>query len=165
MAANWAKVRIDLPEELGPEDREIVAEEVLSFIRKRTAKQLDKENNRFPRYTKEYTESLDFKNAGKSKGNVNLKLSGDMLAAMDLLSHRKGSILVGFENGTPENARADGNIRGTYGQSESTGKVRDFLGITPEDVNKILKRQSVRQRLELDVTGPPLQIEVSSGDS
>lgn len=141
MPAKWQKVNITIPDHLGPDEREAVAAEVLDFIRERTQKKnKDKNNKDLPAYSKEYVKSLDFKIAGKSKGNVNLTLSGDMLGAMGLLSHKRGKITIGFENGTPENARADGNIRGTYGQSKPVAPPRDFLGIAPEDLQKILKQ-------------------------
>jgi len=83
--------------------------------------------------------SLDFKAAGKSR-SVDLTLSGDMLAAIELLGHKKGQITVGYENGTDENARAEGNQLGTYGQkSPNPKKARAFLGIAKEDLEKILR--------------------------
>ncbi len=82
--------------------------------------------------------SLDFKNSGKSK-HVDLQLSGDMLAALSLLSHKSGEITIGFENGTLENDKAEGNILGTYGQkSPIPGKKRDFLGIEPSKLRDFI---------------------------
>lgn len=141
MAAKWQKTRIDIPENLSAKDREKFADEALQYIRERTARGEGVGGRKFPGYTKEYIESLDFKNAGKSGSKVNLKLSGDMIAAHDLLSHRKGSVLLGYENGTEENARAEGNRLGTYGQKKpDPKKARDFMGLTPEEVEIVLKR-------------------------
>ncbi len=123
--------------------------EVLKHIRERTSDGKNKNNGRFPGYKQEYIKSLDFKNAGKSAGKVNLRLSGDMMAAMDLLSHKPGNLNIGFENGTEENARADGNIRGTYGNpSPIPGRQRDFLGITKKDLAVILKKFPLKDREE-----------------
>jgi hypothetical protein len=141
--AKWQRVKIDLPDVYGPEERRAIALDVLDFIRKRTQDGRDKKNRSFPGYSKSYEDSLDFKIAGKSKGQVDLTLSGDMLGALDLLSHKNGQIMVGYENGTEENAKADGNIRGTYG-GKSTGKRRDFLGITSSDLGQILERYPVK---------------------
>lgn len=156
MGAKWQKVKIEIPEHLTPDERQAVALEILDFIRERTQKKnLDKDNKPFPPYSKEYVKSLDFKIAGKSRGKVDLTLSGDMLGAMDLLSHKKGSIMIGFENGTPENAKADGNIRGTYGNPTPVKAPRDFLGIAQKDLNSILKnypdikdKQARRERVD-----------------
>ena len=107
-------------------------------IVERTDKGRDKDGIRFVKYEKAYEDSLDFKLAGK--GPVNLQLSGDMLAALKPLKMTKNWIEVGFDRGSEENAKADGNIRGTYGQkSPIPGKARDFLGITEEELIKILK--------------------------
>jgi hypothetical protein len=142
MAAKHQKIAIQLPKALTASQREAVAGDVIEHIRKRSRKGLDKNNRPFAKYSKEYTESLDFKVAGKSK-KVDLTLSGDMLGAIDLIEHGKGKIVIGFEDGTGENARADGNIRGTYGQKSQTAPKRDFLGIGKSDLNKILAKYPV----------------------
>jgi len=140
MGAKWQRIAISIPEGYKPAERVAIAEEILDFIRDRVQnKNLDKNNRKLPGYSKSYMNSLDFKIAGKSKGDVNLTLSGDMLGAMTLLSHANGKLLLGFEKGSPENARADGNIRGTYGNSKPVAAPRDFLGLTQKDLTRILK--------------------------
>lgn len=105
----------------------------------RTNKGVDKDGAKFPGYSKEYMKSLDFKIAGKSK-SVDLQLSGDMLAAIKALKTTRNWVEIGFEKGSEENARADGNIRGTYGKSSPIpGKARDFLGISEKELVKIIK--------------------------
>jgi hypothetical protein len=137
MPPKWRRVGIEVPEWLGPDDRAQLADDIIEFIRRRTDSGLDKDNRKFPPYSKSYMQSLDFKVAGKGK-NVDLQLSGDMMASLSLLSHTKGRLLIGFENGTPENDRADGNITGSYGGSPNRRKARDFLGIADEDLARIL---------------------------
>ena len=151
----WMRERIELPPELNARDREIVLDEVTDFIRKRSARGRDKNNRAFPEYSKEYKNSLDFRNTGKTPGNVNLKLSGDMLAALDTISHRQGSGLIGYENGTEENDRAEGNITGSYGGKANPAKARDFLGITDKDLEKVVNKKSVVDRLSVDVSELP----------
>jgi hypothetical protein len=138
MPAKWQRFTIDIPKGYSPAEREVIAEEIIDFIRERSAKGLNKNNREFPGYSEEYEKSLNFKIAGKSKDKVDLTLSGDMLGALSLLSDSNGKIMIGFENGTEENAIADGNIRGTYGKSKPSSKKRDFLGITKADLAKIL---------------------------
>lgn len=144
MPAGWTRTRIELPPELSPQQREQVGKDIIDFIIDRTKKGRNKLNRAFPGYSKSYIKSLDFKIAGKSPGRVNLTLSGDMLAALKVLSHKKGSVLIGFDNGTEENARAEGNILGTYGGSP-TGKKRDFLGITKKDLDVILSVYNAKE--------------------
>lgn len=138
MPAKWQRFTVELPKGYTPAEREVIAEEIIDYIRERTQKGLNKTNRDMPGYSPEYVKSLDFKIAGKSKDDVNLTLSGDMLGALTLLSDANGKLLIGFENGTAENAKADGNIRGTYGKPKPVGPRRDFLGITKADLMKIL---------------------------
>jgi hypothetical protein len=128
---------VKIPEDLRPPLRVLLAEEIINYIRERTQSGKDKSGTKFTMYTKEYTKSLDFKVAGKSKGDINLTLSGDMLASIELLSHKPGNIKIGFEKNSDENARAEGNILGTYGQPTSTGKKRDFLGFAGKEKKKL----------------------------
>lgn len=109
-------------------------------IVERTDKGKDKDGRAFPKYSPSYKDSLDFRNAGKSAGNVNLQLSGDMLAALRVLNSTRNWIEIGFDRGTDENAKADGNIRGTYGKpTPDPKKARDFLGVNEKELMKILK--------------------------
>lgn len=141
MAAKWQRIKVDIDSKYTPSQREALGDRILEFIRVRTEKGKDKNNRRFPGYSESYTESLDFKISGKSKGDVNLTLSGDMLIEMDLLKHKKGALLIGFDKNSEENGRADGNIRGTYGQSSPIpGKKRDFLGITKKDLIAVQRK-------------------------
>lgn len=140
MSAKWQRVKVTIPPEYGPTERQAIATEVVDFIVKRSKDGLDKDNKPFKGYSESYKKSLDFKIAGKSSGDVNLTLSGDMLGALDILNHKKGELIIGYENGSEENGKADGNIRGTYGNSKSVGPKRDFLGIAKKDLKLILDK-------------------------
>lgn len=131
---------------------------ILDFIRDRVKDQnLDRDNKPLPKYSEAYIKSLNFKIAGKSPGDVNMTQSGDTLGAMTLLSHERGTLLLGFEKGSQENAIADGNIRGTYGNSKSTGKKRPFLGLTERDLASIV------QDFAPQIEGGPVKVEYSGG--
>jgi len=81
--------------------------------------------------------SAEFAAGGKSK-NVDLTLSGDMLSALRLLNQSPGEITIGYESGSTDNAKADGNIRGTYGKPKANpSKARDFLGISKQELEII----------------------------
>ena len=127
MPAKWQRFRVDAPDDFTPGMREALGKEVVEFIRRRTESGKDKDGDRFIKYSKAYINSKAFKIAGKSPSKVNLTLSGDMLIALDVLSHKSGSVLIGFEKGSEENARADGNVQ-----------TRDFMGIKPSDLKKII---------------------------
>lgn len=138
MPAKWQRIAIEIPDYLTPAEREQLGDDIIEAIKRRTEKGVDRNGKKFPAYSKAYTESMDFKIAGKSKNSVDLQLSGDMLASINLLSHRKGKLLIGFENGSDENARADGNITGSYGGSPNPKRARDFLGLPDSELDKIL---------------------------
>lgn len=134
----WMKTKIKIPKHLKPDEREALALEILEQIVERTKNGKDKDGDRFPSYSKSYKNSLNFKIGGKSS-KVDLTLSGDMLADMQLLSHKSGELVIGFENGTESNAKAEGNIRGTYGQkTPRSDRARDFLGIDDKSLSRIL---------------------------
>lgn len=134
----WQKLDIPIPKDLTPSQRVELADLVVEHIVDRTDKGIDKDGKRFPKYSKSYIKSLDFKNAGKSETKVNLQLSGDMLAALELLKHEKGMIRVGFERGSEENDKAEGNILGSYGGDPNPKKARDFLGIKPSKLKELI---------------------------
>jgi hypothetical protein len=141
MATKWQKIKIDLSGYgLNSDQKDKVADLIIERIVNRTDQGKDKEGKRFPGYSKSYKESLDFKVAGKSASKVDLQLSGDMLAALEVLDKTSRSVTVGFERGSEENAKADGNIRGTYGKpTPDPKKARDFLGITETELSKIIR--------------------------
>ncbi len=152
MATKHQKIKIEIPKGFDPSTRREIAEDIAEFIRDRTESGYGFKNGRkfkFPAYSKEYVKSLDFKIAGKTKANVDLTLSGDMLASLDLLDHGDGYVVIGFEKGSDENAKADGNIRGTYGRpSPDEKKARPFLGLSNRDLDKILSRHKDKQKHE-----------------
>lgn len=133
------KVEIPVPEEFKPRQRVELADLVIEHIINRTKKGVDKNGKPFPKYSKSYEESLDFKIAGKSKDKVDLQLSGDMLAALTLLKEKRGKLEIGYERGSDENDRAEGNILGSYGGSPNRKKARDFLGVEKKKLKELIE--------------------------
>lgn len=139
MPTKWQRIKVDLSGYgLTPDEKDEVADLIIERIVNRTQQGKDKDGQRFSSYSQAYKESLDFKIAGKSNF-VDLQLSGDMLAALSILDKTSRSVTIGFERGSEENAKADGNIRGTYGKSKPIpGKARDFLGISERELKRIV---------------------------
>lgn len=136
-----------VPLEHDIDTREEIADDVIEFILRRTERGLDKNNKPFKRYSDSYAESKEFQIAGKSKNNVNLKLSGDMLTELEIINiQTPGFITIGYQSGE-ENDKAAwqrNNLQPNFPK-------RDFLGITEKDLKKILDRYSFRlesQKLE-----------------
>lgn len=141
--AKWRRVRINIPRELGPAERERIGIELRNRMQERAEEGMGvdasgKRSKAFPEYSAKYK---DYKaSTGRSTANVNLLFDGDMLAAMNLISHKPGSVLIGFENGTEENAKAEGNIIGSYGKkSGNPAKARNFLGLPVKEIKRIIK--------------------------
>lgn len=136
--ARVTELPLEIPKGLTKRQRKEIADLVIEFIVDRTLSGADVNGRPFKKYSKSYQESLDFRNAGKSPGKVNLQLSGDMLAALTLLEERDGKIKVGYEKGSDEEGRAEGNILGSYGGDPDPKKARKFLGIKDKNLKKII---------------------------
>lgn len=80
-------------------------------------------------YTKEYANSLEFKAAGKSINDVNMRLSGDMLESIDILSENGPEIKIGI-NDSEQAPKAHGHITGHEGEWKYK---RKFFGITQKE--------------------------------
>ena len=88
MATKWQRVRIAIPPDLTPSQREVVADEVIRHITERSqaGTGFRQETGRefgFPAYTTDYA-----KKKGVGRGDVDLTLDADMLAAIELLIQR-----------------------------------------------------------------------------
>lgn len=124
-----------VPNRLNASQREELAQAIIQEIFERTQRGIDKDGKPFKSYTKQYVESLDFRNAGKSRSNVNLTMTGDMLGGLELVSHSAGLITIGYKDIASETAnKAEGNIIGSYGKKlPNAENARNFLGL-PDDV-------------------------------
>jgi hypothetical protein len=139
MAKSVTEIPLTVPKGLSKRQRAEIADLVIEYMVDRTLKGKDVDGKRFPKYSKAYTESLDFKNAGKSRSKVNLQLSGDMLAAIDLIENLDGKIIVGIDSASDEAGRAEGNILGSYGGEPDPSRARKFLGIDKTRLKKIIE--------------------------
>lgn len=137
MATKHQKVRIKIPDGYTRADVEAIADDLIDVMveKAKDGKGIyGKRRKKFPAYTKEYK---------KRKGSsfVDLTLHDEMLNDIDVLKVGPKTIDIGFENGTKQNAKADGNIRGTYGKSRAnSAKARPFLGVTDAELKKILAK-------------------------
>jgi hypothetical protein len=120
--------------------KQIIAEDMIERIRARTeggngvkfSSNGNASNVTFPGYSKDYIDSPEFRAFGKSKGKVNLKLTGDMLNLIDLTDETKDTITIGWDD-SEQNAKAFNHITG------DTVKPRPFFGITKSELQEIVK--------------------------
>ena len=131
--ANWQRIKIEIPKQIKPADREEVALEIIDFIANRTKRNKDKDGRKFSNYTKDYA-----KIKGTSRNKVDLTLTGEMLDELKLISHRSGSLLIGYDRGSDINGKVEGNRLGSYGGSPNPSKARDFLGLREKELQDIL---------------------------
>lgn len=133
MANEWTRVKIKLPKTIKPRERVAIAEVLLTHIVTRTLNGEDKNNKKFKNYTEKYA---DIK--GVDVSDVDLTLDGEMLEALELVSHKSGEITIGYKDPSEELAgKVEGNRSGFYGNSKKK-KSRDFLGITQSDLSLLL---------------------------
>jgi hypothetical protein len=139
VGTKWQRFTIDLSN-FDESERDAIAIEVIDRIKRRTQSGLDKNGDTFAPYSKAYRESLEFKIAGKT-AQVDLTLSEDMLDSLQILENKSnGKVVIGYQQGSAENGKADGNIRGTYGRSAPVAPGRDFLGISSNELESITSK-------------------------
>lgn len=116
-----------------PDLVEAIAQESLDYMLNRVSenKGLGGKKLKSP-YSKDYSESLDFKAAGKSKNNVNMRLSGDMLETIDITTANNKFKL---EVASDQVAKAYGHMSGFEGHPTiPKGKYkREFFGLTESE--------------------------------
>lgn len=133
--------------------KEGVAQAVIDMIRQRTSENIDRNNKTFKSYSKAYAKTLEFQAAGKTRGNPNLKLTGDMLGFMDLIDDSRDTITIGW-NDREEQLKAHGHITGN---KNGPGVQRDFFGLPSKSYDNIATQFSLPAaeptRSELNVLG------------
>jgi hypothetical protein len=113
--------------------RNQIADAIITHIVGRTMAGLDKNDKRFPKYTKEYAE---IKGVGRS--DVDLLLSGEMLDELRPLKITSDGVEIGYQGPKELIGKVEGNILGSYGKEPDEAKARDFLGIKDDDVDIII---------------------------
>lgn len=116
--------------------REAVGQAILDAIKKQAGEGRNRKGSKYSgrpaRYSKQYKMSDEFKAAGKGS-NVNMRLTGDMLELMDVISTSRTTITIGWDE-RDEAAKAHGHILG----SDPGPKVRrDFFGLPDSEYKKI----------------------------
>lgn len=115
---------------------------------------IDKNSRPFPGYSKSYTKALPYK-VYKKTGEVNLTLTGEMLASMVVKADNKYYIDIVMADQL-NNDKAHGNIHGSYGRQPSKKKARDFLGLPDKEISEIVKA------VVIDASGSRLDINIGA---
>lgn len=118
-----------------PDVKRSIGERVIERIRQRTQEDgVDKNNRPLKKYAKSYVKSLPFQIYGKSKDDVNLTLTGEMLSSMRPVIKFTGRQLIIEFADKFNNDKAHGHINGA-----NNLPVRDFFGLPSDDEVEILK--------------------------
>ena len=104
------------------------------MIQDRTDQGIDQNGRRFRRYSKLYAESLEFKLAGKSRNDVDLRFTNEMMDSIVVTGDGPGYVEIGFDN---EEAR----LKMLYNE----GNGRSFFGIQQSELDSILVDYPVPQ--------------------
>lgn len=113
-------------------------------------------------YSKSYQESLDFQAAGKSAGQVNMELSGDMLGSVDVLRERQSGAVFTFGITGAEAAKAFGHISGFEGhpnQDALEKYQRIFFGVSESEFREEILPAFEQDLEALQRTEPNLVLE------
>lgn len=111
-----------------------MAEALLEKVIEKTESGKSRTGSRFRKYSKAYAETDEFKAAGKSRGDVNLSLSGDMLGLVGVVNESANTVTLGWED-SDEAAKAHGHITG--GGAGGKLPVRDFFGLNNTDIDEV----------------------------
>lgn len=125
--ANQSRI-VFIPEGYPPQVREQIGRDIVDKIKRRTAQGLDVNNGLFAGYSPNYDK----------RGTVNLRVSGDMLAGLTVLSHGDGFVRIGFDSQGANDKAAF--IQQPRGEKVGRQPVRQFVGISQQDLNIILER-------------------------
>lgn len=119
-----------------PELREAFGQAVLEKIKERTAAGEFRPNSRPSSkaygYSDEYADSVAFKAAGKSKRDVNMELTGDMMNLMDILESKGSQVKIGWDDEL-QAAKAYNHNKG------ETVPKRPFFGLSRSEVKDIVR--------------------------
>jgi hypothetical protein len=113
-----------------PDDQEFkekVVQAVIDRIVERTQDNVSIHGKPFAQYSDAYA-----KKKGVAKGDVDLTLSGDMLAAIDVIDSTAQTVTIGFPDET-ENAKAWNHMTG------DTVKKREFFGLPQKELEEIAR--------------------------
>ena len=151
--------------------KEAFAQAVIDRIVERTegGKAVGGKRNLKAPYSKEYVESLEFKAAGKSKGRVNMTLTGDMLRSIDVLDVGANTITIGIDD-------PDESPKAFNHQVGDTVPRRDFFGINNTeltelaqefrpDINRAFKERGDNRKTLLEAFAERFLSETASGQN
>jgi hypothetical protein len=117
------------------EMRMAIAQAIIDRIKERTEEGKDVRGNAFAKYSKNYIGSDEFAAFDKSASDINMTLTGNMLAQLDVIEDDSNSITIGWDDSTEIKKAYNHNVGDTVTR-------RQFFGITAQELNDIQKEFS-----------------------
>lgn len=130
------ELEVDLDELFGVkvpnnrEFREAVGQAIVDKIVERTQSGNKLTGGKFKGYSESYKKSAQFEAFGKSPGEVDLTLTGDMLGTLDIKAQSRNALRIGWRDET-QNAKAFNHHTG------DTLPARPFFGLTDAEIKQI----------------------------
>lgn len=133
-----------VPNTLSESERGLLGKFIVQQIIDNCNNNIDKNGKPFRKYSEEYIDSLDFKIADKSKSDVNLQLTGDMLASIEVIKNQSGLLVIGYPVGSEYAGQVEGNqlVNGRW-----------FLGLPKSQLNLLVAK--VQSQSPRDMANTP----------
>lgn len=149
VAKSTLQTTFDIPSSLNSQQRELLANKIVTEIRNRTKSGISPTGKPFKAYTKSYKESMDFEIAGKSS-TVNLSQTGDTLADLQVILNTTGKIVVGYPTDYEDTEKIEGLVLGASGKAGVVGnpsRARPFIGL-PQSTLKLLIEEVISETFD-----------------
>lgn len=130
-----------------------IGRRIIDSITERTLKGKDKKDKNFSPYKKSYRASDIFKIFKGSKRKPNLKLTGDMLASINISKITPNGVEIWITD-KPERSKASGHI---YGDNPNKMAIRDFWGLPSDDEMESIINEAVRDSGALETQASILE--------
>ena len=138
-----------------------IAQEAIDLIKNRVEEDNTGNSGRaLAGYEESYFESEIFAAFNKSKGDVNMTLTGEMMASIDVTDTSENGITIGF-NDDFNNAKAHGHMTGMEGK----GKVRPFFGVNKGELESIVDKYRDEVTVEQPLTAYDVLLSLSKTET
>lgn len=162
LSENNVNAQIDLESLLGgmaknPAVQEVFFQMALDKLNDRLDKGVGVNGKPLKDYSEEYTNSLAYNAFGKD-GTVNMQLSGDMLASLNISNKDPKAFTISFS--ADESPKAFAHMTGYRGHPHLDGKVkpREFFGWTDKELKEIANKIKPNTNSEQTSTVTDVQI-------
>jgi hypothetical protein len=135
--ASKVQTKIKIPSQYSNRTATAIANDLIDLILARTEKGEGSNGKKFPKYSSAYKKSFEFQAAGKGN-NVDLRLSGEMLNELSIVSVAAGEIVIGYNEDSSVAGRVEGNVLGSYGGDPDSKKARNFLELSEKEIQGVL---------------------------